>query len=434
MELEFLGAASLIIHSANNTTILCDPWFDTPAFVGSWLPFPKLEYDYSRHIDYIYISHIHSDHFDLETLSKFDKSTKFLIYKFDNPFLHMRIKSLGFENVYQLSCGEQFPIDESTYVKIYGPTECDSFAKQDVIDTSLLVTDGEYVLLNFNDNIYELRDEVLKRIEKEHPNVDLLCHGYTSASSYPQCTVSLSEEEMLRERDRVTELCLKRSEKLIEYINPSVFMPFAGFYVLCGELSHLNKFKANLHPYEALLYYRENMPHLLEDRSCLIMNVNETYCLKTENLSKPYVHYEQAEMDKFIESSNHIQYPYQHRDINNPTLTDLLPLLEKAYNRMNSKRADMGFSTETKILVKLPDGYYLDMSMAGAGYGISNNLNLHNINYVMMEVDFRLLHMLLKGPKYAHWDNADHGSHIKYNKSPNLYEKGIYHLMCYFHA
>ena len=52
----------------------------------------------------------------------------------------------------------------------------------------------------------------------------------------------------------------------------------------------------------------------------------------------------------------------------------------------------------------------------------------------MMEVDFRLLYMLLKGPKYAHWDNADHGSHIKYNKSPNVYEKGIYHLMCYFHS
>lgn len=154
MELEFLGAASILFKTKNNIKILCDPWFESPAFLGSWLPFPKPHFDYSRKIDFIYISHIHSDHLDLKTLSKLDKNITIVIYKFKSTFLFNKIKSLGFKNVLQLNNGEEFRVDKDTIIKIYGPTELHpSLAKQDVIDTSLLIKDDQHTVLNFNDNI-----------------------------------------------------------------------------------------------------------------------------------------------------------------------------------------------------------------------------------------------------------------------------------------
>ena len=433
MKLHYYGAASISIETTSGKIILCDPWFDTPAFLGSWVPFPKPNFDFSRQVDYIYISHIHSDHLDPATLSKFNKDTAILIYDFKSAFLYNKLKSMGFTKVFRLKNGEEFKLDESTVAKIYGPTELHtSLAKQDVIDTSLLIKDDEYTVLNFNDNIYELRSEVLQKIKQENPKIDLLCHGYTSASSYPQCTVSLSEEDMCNEKERVNQYCLERSEKLINFINPSVFMPFAGFYMLCGNLSHLNHKKANLHPFEALKFYEQNMPDLIKDRKCLILNNGEFYCLKTKKQSKEYQHYTDDELNTFIKNNIDIKFPYEESETT-PNVEDLLHLFDGCYSRMEKHRKQFNFSSNTIVVIKLPQNHFLLIPFDGSGYLITKEFNL-STGFVMMEMDFRLLEGLLKGPRYAHWDNADHGSHISYSKIPNIYEKGIYHLMCFFHV
>lgn len=45
----------------------------------------------------------------------------------------------------------------------------------------------------------------------------------------------------------------------------------------------------------------------------------------------------------------------------------------------------------------------------------------------------RLLKKLLMGPKYAHLNNAQIGSHINFFRSTNIYEQDVYASMCYFH-
>ncbi len=432
MKLYYYGAASISIETKKGKTILCDPWFDTPAFLGSWVPFPKPSFDFNKQVDYIYISHVHSDHLDLATLSKFRKDIGILIYDFKSIFLYKKLESLGFTNIFKLKNGEEFKVDDDTTVKIYGPTELHaSLAKQDVIDTSLLVKDSENTILNFNDNIYELRSEVLQQIKKENPKIDLLCHGYTSASSYPQCTVSLSKEEMISEKDRVNQYCLERSEKLINFVNPSAFMPFAGFYMLCGRLSHLNYKKANLHPFEALKFYEKNMPNLVKHRKCLVLNNGESYCLKTKKESKPYQHYTDDELNMFIKNNREIKFPYEKTEAVS-SIEDFSQLFDACYNRMEKHRKQFNFSSDTIVAIKLPQNYYLLLSFDGSGHSITSEFSLSS-GFIMMEMDYRLLKQLLEGPRYAHWDNADHGSHISYHKVPNIYEKGIYHLMCYFH-
>jgi len=99
---------------------------------------------------------------------------------------------------------------------------------------------------------------------------------------------------------------------------------------------------------------------------------------------------------------------------------------------MEKHRKQFKFSSDTIVAIKLPQNHYLLLSFDGSGYSITSQFSLLT-GFVMMEMDYRLLKRLLEGPRYAHWDNADHGSHINYSKVPNIYEKGIYHLMCYFH-
>ena len=55
-------------------------------------------------------------------------------------------------------------------------------------------------------------------------------------------------------------------------------------------------------------------------------------------------------------------------------------------------------------------------------------------SFVLYKTDPRLLKWLLMGPRYAHWNNAEIGSHINFFRYPNIFERNVYASMCYFHC
>ena len=66
------GHASMRIDTAAGS-ILCDPWVN-PAYFASWFPFPdnsQLDWETLGQVDYLYVSHLHRDHFDAEHLKRF---------------------------------------------------------------------------------------------------------------------------------------------------------------------------------------------------------------------------------------------------------------------------------------------------------------------------------------------------------------------------
>ena len=86
----------------NGKNILTDPWIVGPAIYGAWVHYPPIKLDIKDlpKIDFILISHEHSDHFNEKTLSLLDKDIPiyFPDYKMDR--LEQRIRKLGFSNVY----------------------------------------------------------------------------------------------------------------------------------------------------------------------------------------------------------------------------------------------------------------------------------------------------------------------------------------------
>jgi len=72
MRITFLGHAGCLVETRRGS-VLCDPWF-TPAYFGSWFPFPRNDdlppavLERVRAADYLYISHLHRDHFDPQWL------------------------------------------------------------------------------------------------------------------------------------------------------------------------------------------------------------------------------------------------------------------------------------------------------------------------------------------------------------------------------
>ena len=93
MKLTFLTSASVIIED-NGVKILSDPWLIDGEFYGSWAHYPPLEFkpqDFDD-VDFIYISHIHPDHFSSKTLTKMNKKIPILIHKHNSQFLKKNIE------------------------------------------------------------------------------------------------------------------------------------------------------------------------------------------------------------------------------------------------------------------------------------------------------------------------------------------------------
>ncbi len=98
MRVTFLGQAGLLIETRAGS-ILCDPWF-SPAYFGSWLPFPAndgIDPTTLQNPTYLYISHLHHDHFDPAWLADHvDRSATVILPDYPIGDLRRELHRLGF--------------------------------------------------------------------------------------------------------------------------------------------------------------------------------------------------------------------------------------------------------------------------------------------------------------------------------------------------
>lgn len=442
MKITYYTAAVVKIET-NGLKILCDPWLYPGAFYGSWYHYPPFDFDEKEitDVDYIYISHTHEDHLCKKSLDIFDKKIPILINKFKSPFVKRIIESIGFENVIEITHGEKLCLNEKVHFRVFSCEEtCPSQeGKQTAIDTYCVVNDEEYTFVNTNDNFIENIEDQIKQIKKEYKKIDFLANVYTSASCYPQTTVSLTQKELKNEIKKVSKWCYDKSATMIRTLRPRYYMPFAGSYILAGKLSSLNENRVNSTPFDAKKYFEENYPYMLKDSKCVVLNSGEFFDLATETASKDYVHFDEDEKNRYIkEVLSKVSFDYElepfvdSKELEN-SIRDLLPF---CYKRMERNRDRLGYKSDTQVFIKFDEEKYIFVSMSGEGCRVvfeNEFIKIRSEPFIIMEMDSRLLTKILNGPSFAHWDNADTGSHIIYRKFPNIFEKGIYHTICYFH-
>lgn len=76
MRIQNVASACVVIEH-HGIRVLCDPWLSESAYMGSWYHNPPLTVrpEDFHDVDFIYLSHIHQDHCDLETLKRLNIET-----------------------------------------------------------------------------------------------------------------------------------------------------------------------------------------------------------------------------------------------------------------------------------------------------------------------------------------------------------------------
>ena len=177
MKVKYIYSACIEIET-KDIRVLTDPWFTEGAYDGSWYHFPKIEDPFSliSEPDYIYVSHIHPDHYDPCFLKRlFEKwgQKPILIPKFEKNYLKFKMITDGFSPL---------EIDSFSLGKTHLHITPNFTGSPSDIDSSLIVESEGKILLNLNDCIWnDSHVKANQKIIKDygHRELDLLCLGYT---------------------------------------------------------------------------------------------------------------------------------------------------------------------------------------------------------------------------------------------------------------
>jgi len=233
-----VGHAGFLIQTQAGS-ILCDPWVN-PAYFASWFPFPDntaLHWDALGDCDYLYVSHLHKDHFDAQHLrDHVNKDAVVLLPDFPVPDLRNELQKLGFHQFFETS--------DSLKHRVGGPKgDLDIMvialrapADGPIGDSALVVSDGATTVFNMND----ARPVDLDMLTTEFGDIDVHLLQYSGAIWYPmvydmpaRAKESFGTQKRQRQMDR--------ARQYIAQVDATWVVPSAGPpCFLDPELRHLN--------------------------------------------------------------------------------------------------------------------------------------------------------------------------------------------------
>ena len=448
MKLTYLSSASVIINH-EKTNILCDPWLVDGEFYGSWFHYPSLNFkpEDFNFVDYIYISHIHPDHLSMKTLSRMDKKIPIIILNYVDKFLKRNIERLGF-NVIELEHNKRTHLKDNLYInilaahycnpelcsKLMGCSNVEKIFGATSLDSMSIIDNGKEVVVNTNDCPFEIAKFSADAIKEYYKNIDFLLVGYSGAGPYPQCFDMLTDQEKNDAAIKKKKQFFNQAESYVNLFQPKFFMPFAGRYTLGGKLAGLNDQRGVPDLEEAFDYFTVSSNINQKKHKCIILNAQNNFDISTEIASAPYRKSNLREKINYIKNVlSTIKFDFENKP--HVTLEQINRLLPKCYERFENRRKKINYNSDKVILLKIIEDKILVISCNGSGYKIIPEVEKKDFkNFLFIELDDRLLNLLLLGPKFAHWNNAEIGSHLRFYRYPDVFERAQYHCLCYFHS
>lgn len=365
------------IYESKGFRLLSDPWLTDGAFEGSWYhekgKLDNLDWSSILSVDALYISHVHPDHYDPATLSKFRKDIP--IYILDTPinFLSGKLIDLGFTNIRRSKSGDTVLVGPFK-ITLYAPFSKHPFDDSvlgSFIDSAMVIEDDKKLILNANDNTPT--EEAAEMLVKNHGVFDQAQLKYSCAGPYPSCFLNLSHDEKLAEKRRLLTRQRVSMNRVAEILGARA-VPFAGDYILAGSLAHKNQ----------------------------------------------YLAIEGLDLTKVPEGK-----PYDYELDGSPDLDELVSLLHKARGNLWEKQTLLNFFPDYSVSINFSFNNYsycIDFKHDDGCLGRGANLECY--------LDPRLLRRILT--KQSHWNNAEVGCHIDFYRT-GPYIPDISTMMSFFH-
>ena len=174
MEFKILSHAGLLVKNKSGKSLICDPWLVGSSYWRSWWNYPPVSKDLINSLqpDFIYLTHIHWDHFHGDSLKKFRPDIPIIVPKGNYTRMKDDLFYLGYNNIIELKHGERYQIDEQFSIT--------SYQFWMFLDSALLIECDGVKLLNLNDSKH--MGLTLKQIVRKHKPIDFVFRSHSSAN------------------------------------------------------------------------------------------------------------------------------------------------------------------------------------------------------------------------------------------------------------
>ena len=427
-------ANSFISVESKNSIITCDPWTGVTNDNG-WFSYPiKDTKEIEKKIfksNFIYISHLHCDHFDFKTLEKFkNKNLTFIIKKFDNGVLRRRLQKITKKKIIEIKPFKKKKINKDFSLAIIPQIISNSSDLPDNIgydlDTSIIIQSNEDKTIFYNNVDTPININVLKKInnfvKKEFKKeIDVFCYALGAASEFPQCFLNIKRE---KEKERIINDSLIEIRNYLKYLEPKIFFPAGGTYAIYGKFHELNKFIAQ----PSFSQIKKKTSDLKTKIYNLIGGGSITFQKSSYTVHEKMPDRQNNFKKKFINKIKNLKYYYQKKN-NNVALKVLDQIYLNAKNNYlsilkNKKKIKTKWNIDFKIYknFEINQRCLIDKNKSKflKTYNLKNYIsNSKNIFNLECYIEYQLFRSLLTG-KFP-WNTSLSGSTIMYKRIPNKF-------------
>lgn len=424
-----LIADSCFLFEYKGVRVLTDPWIGGTVAGGSWIQYPQptIRAEDIGPLDYIFISHIHEDHCQLQTLRKLDASASIILLDRKPNFVanFLAHHKLNFKAVINIKLREKFLFAPDCY---FEPVEADPSHKLNyLIDSSLLIHyDGKTIYFGNDNPPYPGIDAYLSRYSFE-----LAILPPVGGSGYPAFYTNLTDDEKRAEAHTIISNYHRELEECLHRLKPRLFACAANGHLLSGKRHKMNKFMAwpanPNSPYQYLAASRQPLPSLpLLLSPGIAIDLDQS---SGSSLLEAVTFYDKAaEREEFIrEVACHQPYFYEFFELS-PSIS-FQTLFMLAHERLKKFLISSDISLPWFLCIKYPNDRFCNISLEYP-YDIDVETQPPSCNRLIIDCEPRVLYMLLTGG--FSWNIADATGFIEYNRSPNVYIYDIYIALNYF--
>ena len=211
-----LNHASLSLCFQDGTKIVFDPWFEGKCFSDGWaLQFYNPNaFEEIKDANYLWISHLHGDHFHQNTLKKLlnlNENIGIICNLSKNFDVYKIFKNMGFKNLIPIRERKKLVLPNGLKITRYPTTG---------IDNMLLIDYENIRILNYND--CNIMKRTRKNIKKEIGRIDFLLNNFNHAGKILEFPIPSNEKI----KNRLKKIFLDS----INDFRPNYVIPFASFH------------------------------------------------------------------------------------------------------------------------------------------------------------------------------------------------------------
>jgi UDP-MurNAc hydroxylase len=223
LEFQTLSHAGLQVR-AGGQELLCDPWLIGSCYWRSWWNYPPVPKDLIATLrpDFIYLTHIHWDHFQAPSLRQFSPDIP-IIVPYDRYDRMVRdLKAIGRHNIIELKHGERLELNSKLAIRSYHFSPF-------ITDSALVIEADGLIILNANDA--KLAGGPLQQLLKTYPDIDFCLRSHSSANSR-SCFHIIGEEDISLDNNQHY---LDAFVLFMKRVRPRYAIPFASNNCLLHE-------------------------------------------------------------------------------------------------------------------------------------------------------------------------------------------------------